>query len=143
MTLRSFCRQAAFIQNPSCIPYPHPHQERSLQRPQCHGHRHQGETKEAYSRRKREMFQRRMLSPMLTKRAYGHFLPHLHKSPPLIPTRSSACPPPKKVAVVKTTASIEELDEDKEQVIGQLSTPKENYNQDFQKGEPLRCRNSP
>ena len=53
-------------------------------------------------------------------------------NPPPLPVRSSARPPTKKVAVVETTTSIEEIaEEDKNQVIGQLSTPQEEYNQDF------------
>ena len=53
------------------------------------------------------------------------------KLPPL-PARSPARPPTKKVAVVETTASVEEIaEEDEDRVIGRLSSTKENYNQDF------------
>ena len=46
-----------------------------------------------------------------------------------IPAHSPACPPAKKVAVVETIASVEEVAvEDEEWIIGQLSSPKENYN---------------
>ena len=42
-----------------------------------------------------------------------------------------ACPP-KKVAVIETTASVEEIaEEDVDRVIGRLSTPQETYNQDL------------
>ena len=52
-------------------------------------------------------------------------LPPLH-------ARSPAHPPTKKVAVVETTASVEEIaEEDEDRVIGQLSTPQKEYNQDF------------
>ena len=52
-------------------------------------------------------------------------------APPL-PTRSPARPPTKKVAVIETTASVEEIaEEDKDRVIGRLSSLQENYNQDF------------
>ena len=55
-----------------------------------------------------------------------------YTSAPPLPTRSPARPPTKKVAVVKTTASVEELaEEDEDWVIGRLSFPQENYNQDF------------
>ena len=51
---------------------------------------------------------------------------------PPLPARSSACPPTKKVAVVETVVSVEEIaEEDEEQVIGRLSSPQEKYNQDF------------
>ena len=53
-------------------------------------------------------------------------------NPPPLPARSSAHPPTKKVAIVETTASVEEVaEEDEDRVIGQLSTPQEMYNQDF------------
>ena len=53
-------------------------------------------------------------------------------NPPPLPTHSSARPPTKKVAVVETTASVEEIaEEDEDQVIGRLSSPQEKYNQDF------------
>ena len=53
------------------------------------------------------------------------------KLPPL-PARSPARPPTKKVAVVETTALVEEIaEEDEDRVIGRLSSPQENYNQDF------------
>ena len=49
----------------------------------------------------------------------------------LLPTRSPAHPPTKKVAVVETTTSVKEIaEEDEERVIGRLST-QEKYNQDF------------
>ena len=51
---------------------------------------------------------------------------------PPLPTRSPARPPTKKVAVIETAASIEEIaEEDEDRVIGRLSSLKENYNQDF------------
>ena len=51
---------------------------------------------------------------------------------PPLPTCSPARPPTKKVAVVETSASVEEITkEDEERVIGRLSTPQETYNQDF------------
>ena len=51
---------------------------------------------------------------------------------PPLPTRSPARPPTKKVAIVETTASVEEIaEEDEDRVIRQLSTPQEEYNQDF------------
>ena len=51
---------------------------------------------------------------------------------PPLPTRSPARSPTKKVAVVETTATVEEVaEEDEDQVIGQLSTPQETYNWDF------------
>ena len=51
---------------------------------------------------------------------------------PPLPTRSPARPLTKKVAVVETTASVEEIaKEDEDRVIRQLSTPQEMYNQDF------------
>ena len=51
---------------------------------------------------------------------------------PPLPTCFPARPPTKKVAVIETTASIEELaEEDEDRVIGRLSSPQENYNQDF------------
>ena len=51
---------------------------------------------------------------------------------PPLPTRSPACPPTKKVAVVETTTSVEEVaEEDEDRVIGRLSTPQEKYNLDF------------
>ena len=51
---------------------------------------------------------------------------------PPLPACSPARPPTKKVAIVETTASVEEIaKEDEDQVIGQLSTPQEKYNQDF------------
>ena len=51
-------------------------------------------------------------------------------SPPL-PAHSPAHPPTKKVAIVETTASVEEIaEEDEDRVVGRLST-QEKYNQDF------------
>ena len=51
---------------------------------------------------------------------------------PPLPACSPARPPTKKVAVVETTATVKEVaEEDKDRVIGQLSTPQEKYNQDF------------
>ena len=51
---------------------------------------------------------------------------------PPLPTRSPARPSTKKVAVVETTASVEEInEEDEDRVIGRLSSPQGNYNQDF------------
>ena len=51
---------------------------------------------------------------------------------PPLPTLSPARPPMKKVAVIETTTSVEEItEEDEDRVIGRLSSPKENYNQDF------------
>ena len=53
-------------------------------------------------------------------------------NPPPLPTCSSAHPLTRKVAIVETTASVEEIaKEDEDRVIGQLSTPQEKYNQDF------------
>ena len=65
-----------------------------------------------------------------------------NNSSPPVPPHSSTWPPAKKVAIVKTIASIEEVDEeDEERVIGRLSSG--TYNLDFSKGELLQCRNSP
>ena len=51
---------------------------------------------------------------------------------PPLPARSPARPPTKKVAIVETTASVEEIaEEDEDRVIGRLSTPQETYNLDF------------
>ena len=56
----------------------------------------------------------------------------LYCNTPPLPACSPTHPPAQKVAVVKTTPSLEEIaEEDEEQVIGQLSAPKEKYNQDF------------
>ena len=49
---------------------------------------------------------------------------------PLLPAYSPTWPPTRKVVVVKTTASVEEIaKEDEEQVVGRLSN--DIYNQDF------------
>ena len=53
-------------------------------------------------------------------------------NPPPLPAHSPVRPPTKKVAIVETTASVEEIaKEDEDRVIGRLSTPQEKYNQDF------------
>ena len=53
--------------------------------------------------------------------------PTFVSSPPL-PPRSPARPPTRKVAVIETTASVEEIAEE-EQTIGRLTS--KGYNQDF------------
>ena len=51
---------------------------------------------------------------------------------PPLPAHSPAHPQTKKVAVIETTASVEEIaEEDEDRVIGRLSTPQEKYNLDF------------
>ena len=54
-------------------------------------------------------------------------------NPPPLPSRSSSHPLARKVTVVETTTSVEEITEEEEdQVIGRLSTsPKDKYNQDL------------
>ena len=51
---------------------------------------------------------------------------------PPLPACSPARPPTKKVAVIETTALIEEIaEEDEDRVIGRLSSPQENYYKEF------------